>query len=71
MMKKLQFLLIFVLFASLSFGQNKLWTKVSVEKLGSHEKMERASVPTVYEIMHSGNVLFSSLNAFKNYCKFS
>ena len=59
MMKKLQFLLIFVLFASLSFGQNKLWTKVSVEKLASHEKMERASVPTVYEIMHL------DFNAFK------
>lgn len=59
MMKKLQFLLIFVLFASLSFGQNNLWTKVSVEKLGSHEKMERASVPTIYEIMHL------DFNAFK------
>ncbi|UGS23827.1 zinc-dependent metalloprotease [Flavobacterium channae] len=59
MMKKLQLLLTFVLFASLSYGQNKLWTKVSIEKLGSQEKMERVSVPSAYQIMHL------DLNAFK------
>lgn len=59
MMKKLQLLLIFILFTSLSFGQNNLWTKVSEEKLSGLEKMERASVPSVYQIMHL------DFNAFK------
>jgi subtilisin-like proprotein convertase family protein len=59
MMKKLQLLLIFILFTSLSFGQNNFWTKVSEEKLSGLEKMERASVPSVYQIMHL------DFNAFK------
>lgn len=59
MMKKLHFFLVFVLLTSLSFGQNELWTKVSLEKLAGLEKMERASVPSVYQIMHL------NLNAFK------
>ena len=58
-MKKLHFFLVFVLLTSLSFGQNELWTKVSLEKLAGLEKMERASVPSVYQIMHL------NLNAFK------
>ncbi|WP_445716485.1 reprolysin-like metallopeptidase [Flavobacterium sp.] len=58
-MKKLHFFLVFMLFVGFSYGQSKLWTKVSEEKLGSLEKMERASVPSVYQIMHL------DLNAFK------
>lgn len=49
----------FILFVGLSYGQGKLWTKVSEEKLGGLEKMERASVPSVYQIMHL------DLNTFK------
>ncbi|MFN7013094.1 MAG: reprolysin-like metallopeptidase, partial [Bacteroidia bacterium] len=49
----------FVLLTTLSFGQNELWTKVSLEKIAGLEKMERASVPSVYQIMHL------NLNAFK------
>ena len=49
----------FILSVGFSYGQSKLWTKVSEEKLGSLEKMERASVPSVYQIMHL------DLNAFK------
>lgn len=59
MRKKLHFLLVFVLLTTLSFGQNELWTKVSLEKIAGLEKMERASVPSVYQIMHL------NLNAFK------
>ena len=59
MTKKLHFLLLFILFVGFSYGQSKLWTKVSEEKLGGLEKMERASVPSVYQIMHL------DLNAFK------
>ena len=59
MMKKLQLLLIFILFTSLSLGQNSLWTKVSEEKLSGLVKMERASVPSVYQVMHL------DYNAFK------
>jgi subtilisin-like proprotein convertase family protein len=50
---------VFVLLTTLSFGQNELWTKVSLEKIAGLEKMERASVPSVYQIMHL------NLNAFK------
>jgi len=59
MRKKIHFLLVFILFVGLSYGQGKLWTKVSEEKLGGLEKMERASVPSVYQIMHL------DLNTFK------
>lgn len=59
MMKKLQLLLIFILFTSLSIGQNSLWVKVSEEKLSGLVKMERASVPSVYQVMHL------DYNAFK------
>jgi subtilisin-like proprotein convertase family protein len=59
MRKKIHFLLVFILFVGLSYGQGKLWTKVSEEKLGGIEKMERASVPSVYQIMHL------DLNTFK------
>jgi len=59
MRKKIHFLLVFILFVGFSYGQSKLWTKVSEEKLGGLEKMERASVPSVYQIMHL------DLNAFK------
>ena len=59
MRKKIHFFLVFILFVGFSYGQSKLWTKVSEEKLGGLEKMERASVPSVYQIMHL------DLNAFK------
>lgn len=59
MMKKFQLLLIFILFTSLSIGQNSLWGKVSEEKLSGLVKMERASVPSVYQVMHL------DYNAFK------
>ena len=59
MRKKIHFLLVFILSVGFSYGQSKLWTKVSEEKLGDLEKMERASVPSVYQIMHL------DLNAFK------
>lgn len=59
MMKKLHLFLMFILLTSISYGQNNNWTKVSEEKLGGLEKMERASVPSVYQIMHL------DLNAFK------
>ncbi|MCK6607811.1 MAG: M12 family metallo-peptidase [Flavobacterium sp.] len=59
MKKKIHFLLVFIVFVGFSYGQSKLWTKVSEEKLGGLEKMERASVPSVYQIMHL------DLNAFK------
>ena len=52
MKKKLQIILTIILFSNLTFGQDKLWTKVSLEKLAGLEKMERASVPSVYQIMH-------------------
>jgi subtilisin-like proprotein convertase family protein len=59
MRKKIHFLLAFILSVGFSYGQSKLWTKVSEEKLGGLVKMERASVPSVYQIMHL------DLNAFK------
>ena len=59
MRKKIHFLLVFILSVGFSYGQSKLWTKVSEEKLGGLVKMERASVPSVYQIMHL------DLNAFK------
>ncbi|TDR24684.1 reprolysin-like metallopeptidase [Flavobacterium cheniae] len=59
MKKKLQFFLSIILFSNLSFGQGNFWTKTSEEKLGGLVKMERASVPSVYQIMHL------DLNAFK------
>ncbi len=47
------------MFSILSFGQNKLWTKISDEKLDGLEKIERASSPSVYELMKL------DFNAFK------
>lgn len=59
MRKKIHFLLAFSFFISLSYGQSKLWTKISEEKLSGHEKNERASTPSIYQIMRL------DLNAFK------
>ncbi|MCL9769310.1 M12 family metallo-peptidase [Flavobacterium sp. HXWNR69] len=52
MRKKLQISLVFLLFVSFSFGQNKLWTKTSDENLVGLQKMERASHPSLYQLMN-------------------
>ncbi|MFD2908369.1 reprolysin-like metallopeptidase [Flavobacterium ardleyense] len=50
MKKKIHYLLIFILLTSFSFGQNKLWSKVSEEKLNKLDKMERGVFPSKYHL---------------------
>jgi subtilisin-like proprotein convertase family protein len=59
MKRKLEFLSIILLLTNLSFAQVNYWTKVSEEKLAGLKKMERASVPSAYQIMNL------DFNAFK------
>ena len=63
MRKHIYFFLIFALFTSISFGQSELWKKNSDKKLNGLEKMERASIPSDYQIMNL------DFNAFKQALK--
>jgi hypothetical protein len=59
MAKKLQFLLMIILFSNLSFGQGIFWTKTSEEKLKMNEKMDRNVYPSKFQLFHL------DFNAFK------
>ena len=50
MRKKILLFLLFTLFSNFSFGQDRLWTKVSEEELKTLEKFERATKPSKFEL---------------------
>lgn len=50
MKKTLYFITILLCFSTISFAQNSLWKKVSFEEINKFSKMERASMPSQYQL---------------------